>query len=50
MKLLSIAQYAKKSGVSKQAILKRIKNGTLPNGIIAEKVDTFWVIIESETK
>lgn len=40
MKTLTVAQYAKKEGISRQAVLKRIWSGSLN----AVKVGNYWLI------
>jgi hypothetical protein len=46
MKLYSVAEYAKKLKISRQAMLKKVINNSLPAGISAQKVGSIWVLIE----
>lgn len=41
---LSASQYASKLGLTRQAVLWRIKNNKLPKGVTAEKVGSVWII------
>jgi hypothetical protein len=45
VKLYSVAEYAKKLDISRQALLERIKSKNLPEGVSAQQVGRSWVII-----
>jgi biotin operon repressor len=42
--MLTVTQYAKKLGISRQAVLKQIRLGKLPQGLKAEKVGSTYII------
>jgi hypothetical protein len=50
MKMLSLRQYAKDLGKTKAGVLRMIKESRLPQGVIAQKVDGFWIIITADNK
>jgi hypothetical protein len=50
MKMLSIRQYAAKIQKSKPAVMTMIHEGKLPIGVIAQKIDNFYVIILQDLK
>jgi excisionase family DNA binding protein len=50
VKTMSVTQLAEKLGISRTAVLKKIKLGKLPEGYTAEKVGNTWIIIEGEKK
>jgi len=41
---LSVTQYAKRLGKTRQAVLKQIKEKRLPKGVSAKKIGNAWVI------
>lgn len=47
MKILSVRQYAESIEVTKPAVMKMIHENRLPYGVIAQKVDDFYIIIIS---
>lgn len=48
MRELSVTEYAASKTVSRQAILARIRDKTLPKGVTAKKVGIYWVLTMSE--
>lgn len=44
MSTVSVKEYAQAKGISRQAVLKKIKLGKLPKGTKAKKVGNYWTI------